>query len=139
MRFIVSHWVPLTLLALALLAVSSCTPALTTPPALPTSIATPTAAPSATVPAMPVPSATPVAPAVATVPPLPFVKVNGLGLAVGNQPFRFIGANAPNFGFYREYGYSIDQAIQSAKASGISVLRIYLGYGKGTWSDKPFE
>lgn len=56
-----------------------------------------------------------------------------------DKPFRFIGANTLNFGFYKEYGLSIDEAIRSAKENGISVIRITVGLNKGTWGGRPFE
>jgi mannan endo-1,4-beta-mannosidase len=58
---------------------------------------------------------------------------------LNGEPFRFIGANSIYFGFYKEYGYSIEDAIKSAKESGIRVLRVYLGFGESTWGQKPME
>lgn len=141
------------ILMLGLSSTVSCTPApapitqMTIPSATqipaPAIISTPAPNPSTQ---MPIPSPTQVTgptiistPAPTAVPQLPGVKVNGLGFTVGDKPFRFIGANAPNFGFYREYGFSIEEAIKSAKENGISVLRIYLGYNNGPWGGKPFE
>jgi hypothetical protein len=73
------------------------------------------------------------------IPEQPFVKVNGQGFTVDEQPFRFIGANAIYFGFYEEYGLSIEEAIQSARDAGLRVLRISLGWNDGTWGGKPIE
>ncbi len=72
-------------------------------------------------------------------PQLPPIRVSGLNLTAGNKLFRFIGANTANFGYYREYGLSIEEAVKAAKANGITVLRIYLGFGRDTWGGKPFE
>ncbi len=74
-----------------------------------------------------------------TIPQLPPVEVNHLGFTVEGKPFRFIGANAIYFGFYAQYGFSIDEAIKTAKENGIDVIRIYLGFGEGTWSGRPME
>lgn len=57
-----------------------------------------------------------------------FVKVEGLGFALNDQPFRFVGANSIYFGYYKEFDYSIEDAIHSAKENGLDVLRIYLGF-----------
>jgi hypothetical protein len=62
-----------------------------------------------------------------------------LGFTLNGVPFQFIGANSIYFGFYKEYGFSIEDAIKSAKENGISVLRIYLGFGDSTWGQKPIE
>ncbi len=73
------------------------------------------------------------------VPQLPFVRVNGLGFTVENRPFRFIGANAPYFGYYREYGLSIEDAIKSARENDIRVLRISLTFSESRWDYDSFE
>jgi hypothetical protein len=70
---------------------------------------------------------------------LPPVKVSGTDLIINGKPFRFIGANSIYFGFYKEYLFSIDDAIRSAKENGINVLRIDLGFGESTWNEKPME
>jgi len=57
-----------------------------------------------------------------------FVKVEGLGFTLNDQPFRFVGANSIYFGYYKEFDYSIEDAIHAAKENGIDVLRIYLGF-----------
>jgi hypothetical protein len=72
-------------------------------------------------------------------PQLAPVRVDGLSFTVDGKPFRFVGANAIYFGFYQDYGYSIEQAIRSAKENGIGVIRVYLGFGENTWGGKPFE
>lgn len=73
------------------------------------------------------------------VPALPPVTVKSQSFFVNNQEFKFIGANAIYFGFYKQYGYSIPEAIHSAKESGIKVLRIYLWLGSGPWGGRPME
>ncbi|HLC01721.1 MAG TPA: cellulase family glycosylhydrolase [Anaerolineales bacterium] len=67
------------------------------------------------------------------------MQVDELDLTVEGSPFRFVGANAIYFGFYEEYGLSIEEAIQSAKENGISVLRIYIGFGRDPWGGRPYE
>jgi Cellulase (glycosyl hydrolase family 5) len=86
------------------------------------------------------PTSTPVITATSpSIPQLPPVKIDHLGFVVEGKPFRFIGANSIYFGFYKQYGFSMDEAIRSAKDNGINVLRIYLGFGTGTWSGRPME
>lgn len=63
-----------------------------------------------------------------------FVQVEGLGFTLDGQPFRFMGANSINFGYYKEYGYSIEDAIRSAKENDLDVLRIYIAF-----NDTPME
>lgn len=75
----------------------------------------------------------------AGVPPLPLASSDGQHFLVGGEPFRFIGANTTTFGFYRQYGLSIEDAISAAKANGISVIRIYLGLGTGPWGGRAME
>jgi len=74
-----------------------------------------------------------------TAPPPSFIKTQGKDFAIAGEPFRFIGANSIYFGFYREYGFDIEDAIRSAKQNGIDVLRIYLGFGNSTWGQKSIE
>jgi len=64
-------------------------------------------------------------------PQLPPVEINHLGFTMGGKPFRYIGANTIYFGFYEQYGFSIDEAIKTGKENGIDVIRIYLGFGEG--------
>lgn len=72
-------------------------------------------------------------------PSVPPVTVKARSLVVDHQEFKFIGANAIYYGFYKQYGYSIPQAIHSAKESGIKVLRIYLWLGDAPWGARPME
>jgi len=51
----------------------------------------------------------------------------------------FIGVNTINFGFYKEYGYSIEEAIRTAKECGITVLRMYIWLGEKPWGERPIE
>jgi hypothetical protein len=51
----------------------------------------------------------------------------------------FIGANTSNFGFYQEYGYSIEEAIRTAKECGITVLRFNIWLGEKPWGWRPME
>lgn len=117
------------IIVLSLLSLISCVPAKTT---------TPTITPIPPTQEVIIPTATSTA-SPTTIPPLPFVKVNYPGLSVDGKPFRFIGANSIYFGYYGEFGYSIEDAIRAAKENGINVLRIYLGFGNDTWGGKPFE
>lgn len=68
-----------------------------------------------------------------------FVKISGSDFLVENQPLRFIGANAPYFGFYKEFGLSIDDGIKTAQQSGLRVLRIYMGMNDTIWGAKSIE
>jgi len=70
---------------------------------------------------------------------LPPIEVNHLGFTIEGNPFRFIGANTINFGYYNEYNLSIEEAIKTASENGISVIRIMVGLGEETWDGKPFE
>ena len=79
------------------------------------------------------------APETAIISQLSPVKVNNTSFTIENKPFRFIGANAIYFGFYNEYNFSIEEAIKTASENGISVIRIYIGFGENTWSQKPFK
>ncbi len=72
-------------------------------------------------------------------PQIPFVRVNGLGFSADSKPFRFIGANSINFGYYREYGFSVEEAIKSAKENGIRVLRISLALSDSAWGYSPMD
>lgn len=63
-----------------------------------------------------------------------FIKVDGVSFTLDDQPFRFVGANSIYFGYYNEYGYSIEEAIRSAKENGLDVLRIYISF-----NDMPME
>ena len=91
------------------------------------------------------PSATPVASGTLTVQSATptgqqaeeFVKVAGTGFTLGGEPFRFIGANSIYYGFYQQYGYSIEEAIRDARENNLSVMRIYLGFGDTTWGSRP--
>jgi hypothetical protein len=74
-----------------------------------------------------------------TNPQLPPIKVKYPGFTIDGKPFRFIGANSIYFGFYDEYGFRIEDAIRTAKESGINVLRIYIGFGINSWNGKPYE
>ena len=79
-----------------------------------------------------------------TIPPTPgsesqFIKVQGTEFTLDGKPFRFIGANSIYFGFYQQYGYSMEDAIRSAKENNLSVIRIYLGFGETTWGSRPIE
>lgn len=85
---------------------------------------------------LPAPSTTSQTP---PLPSLPAVSVKQLSFAVEGSPFRFIGANAIYFGFYRQYGLSIEEALQSAKENGLSVIRIYLGFGDSPWGGRAYE
>ena len=85
-------------------------------------------------PAQPTASPTPT-----SVPLSPYVQVKDLGFTLKGEPFRFIGANSIYFGFYKGYGYSIEDAIKSAKDNGIKVLRIYLGFGENPWGGRTME
>ncbi|MGQ9494621.1 MAG: hypothetical protein ACUVR2_12850, partial [Anaerolineae bacterium] len=82
---------------------------------------------------LPAPSTTPQTP---PLPSLPAVSVKQLSFAVEGSPFRFIGANTIYFGFYRQYGLSIEEALQSSKENGLSFIRIYLGYGDSPWGGR---
>ena len=44
---------------------------------------------------------------------MPLVKVGQGSLLIDGKPFRFVGANSIYFGFYSQYGWSIDDAISS--------------------------
>jgi len=118
MKYTVSFFVNRGIIALSLLLIASCGETSTATTPIPTTTFTP------------VPT---------IIPQLPPVEVDHLGLTVEGKPFRFIGANAIYFGFYDQYDFSIDEAIKTAKENGIDVIRIYLGYGKGTWSARPME
>ncbi|MBM3707809.1 MAG: hypothetical protein FJW61_01860 [Actinobacteria bacterium] len=67
------------------------------------------------------------------------VEIYNNSFTIDRKPFRFIGANAINFGYYNEYGLSIEEAIKAASENGISVIRIMVGLGEDTWGGKPFE
>jgi photosystem II stability/assembly factor-like uncharacterized protein len=67
-------------------------------------------------------------------PQLPLVEIDADCFMLKGEPFRFIGANIPYFGFYPEYGYSIEEAIKSASETGISVIRIYVWFGDRPWA-----
>jgi len=54
------------------------------------------------------------------------VKIDGTNFVIGNETFKFIGANIMSLTWYEEGGLSINKAIKTAKESGINVLRIYL-------------
>src|SRR4030042_903074 len=82
----------------------------------------------------PIPSTTPT-----PMPVSPFVQVEGLGFTYSGKPFKFIGANSIYLAYYKEYDFSIEEAIKSAKENNINVLRIYLGFGQDTWGSKPWE
>ncbi len=68
-----------------------------------------------------------------------FIQIKDLGFTLAGQPFRFVGANSIYFGFYKQYGYSIEDAIRSAKENGLDVLRMYLGFGQDAWGGRPME
>jgi hypothetical protein len=67
------------------------------------------------------------------------VRIGPGGFTADDAPFSFIGANAIYFGFYQQYGYSIDAALSAAKENGIDVLRIYLWLGAAPWGGRPME
>jgi len=117
---------PVLFFVFFLLVFSACTPA-----AAPTAI--PSAAPTAT------PTETQAATTPTASPESEFVKAEGAGFTLGGKPFRFLGANSIYFGFYKQYGYSIEDAIRSARENNLSVLRIYLGFGDTTWGSRPIE
>lgn len=68
---------------------------------------------------------------------LPPVKISPTGFTVDGKPFRFIGSNSIDFGFYDRYNLSIEEAFRTAKENGISVIRIYLWSGKQVWGGAP--
>ena len=74
-----------------------------------------------------------------TITQLPPVEISSLGFTIDEKPFRFIGANTIYFGYYNEYNYSIEEAIKTASETGISVIRIYVGFSEETWGGKHFE
>jgi hypothetical protein len=121
MKRTVSFLVYRGIIALSLLSIASCGQAKTASAPVPSAVPTSMLASTST--SFPT-----------TIPQLPPVEVNHLGFTVGGKPFRFVGANAIYFGFYEQYGFSIDEAIKTAKENGIDVIRIYLGFGEGTWS-----
>lgn len=101
--------------------------------------ATPAQTPTPTVVTMPETAPAPKTPAPASTPQLPPVKITPRGFEVNGESFKFIGANAIYFGFYQEYGYSIEKAIKTAKENGIKVIRIYVWMDGATWGGRPFS
>jgi endo-1,4-beta-mannosidase len=78
-------------------------------------------------------------PATPTPIPLQPVKINASGFTVDGQPFQFIGANSIYFGFYNDLGLNMEDAIRTAKETGINVIRIYIWLGNNPWGGKPLE
>jgi endo-1,4-beta-mannosidase len=72
------------------------------------------------------------------VPPLPWVKVSQQGITVEGKPIRFIGA-VTYYAFYTEYGYSIEEAMRTARETGITVLKIGLYWGNVNWVNKTYK
>jgi hypothetical protein len=64
---------------------------------------------------------------------LPFVGICSDAFIVNGEKFRFVGANSINFGFYNDFGLSIEKAIRTAKENNISVIRIILWLGVRPW------
>jgi endo-1,4-beta-mannosidase len=85
-----------------------------------------------------IPTQTPT-PTPTPVPQLPPVKMSPTGFEVNGEPFQFIGANSIYFGFYKEFGFSIEDAIRTARENGISVMRIYVLFGSSPWGGRPLE
>ncbi|MEW6743916.1 MAG: cellulase family glycosylhydrolase, partial [Planctomycetota bacterium] len=81
------------------------------------------------------PTPTPVPPTATPTPNLPPITIDSGGLAVGDEPFRFVGANAVNLVFYDDWDLSAEDAIRTAKENGIIVLRLYLDWGWGKATD----
>jgi endo-1,4-beta-mannosidase len=72
-------------------------------------------------------------------PQLSPVKIDSTGFTIDGKPFRFIGANSIYFGFYDEYGFSIEEAIRTARENEITVIRIYLWLGNAPWGGRRLE
>lgn len=70
---------------------------------------------------------------------LPPVRLGSTGFTVNGKMFRFIGANSIYLGFYPRYGFSVGEAIRTAKQNGITVLRIYLWLGDAPWGGRTPE
>lgn len=66
---------------------------------------------------------------------LSLVKVTSDGFTIENKSFRFIGANAVNLVFYDDFGLSVQEAVKTAKECGITVLRLFLDWGRGKLED----
>lgn len=73
------------------------------------------------------------------VPQLAPVKMDSTAFTLDGKQLRFIGANSIYLGFYEQYGFSIEEAIRTAKENGITVLRIYLWLGDGPWGGRALE
>jgi outer membrane murein-binding lipoprotein Lpp len=62
------------------------------------------------------------------------LKTAACSLTIDGKPFRFIGNNSIYFGYYREYGWNIEDAITAASQNGMKVIRIYLWFGDRPWA-----
>jgi len=127
-----------SMLALTLLATVSCTPSqIPSSSSAENNPSTKTTIPITT--KLPSPSFANSTTSVLTAAPQPFVKVKDLGFFISDQPFQFIGANTPYFGFYTQNGLSIEDGILSARQAGLKVLQIYLSYQYSPWGAKTYD
>lgn len=66
-----------------------------------------------------------------------WISVSQTSFIKDGQPFRFIGANAPNIIFYDDWDLDVEKLIRTAKENNISVLRVYLDWG--WFKDEDFD